>query len=99
MSYVKLPPSVADPTLGQQEQINLNATVILYRNWGVFGVAQRDLANGRMLEAGFGLTYDNDCFVAALGFNRRYTTILDLPPSSSIVFHIGLKTGSGGAIH
>lgn len=99
LSYVKLPPSVADPSLGQQEQINLNATVILYRNWGVFGIAERDLANGRMLEAGFGLTYDNDCFVAALGFNRRYTTILNLPPSSSIVFHIGLKTGSNGAVH
>ncbi|HEX5279277.1 MAG TPA: LPS assembly protein LptD [Micropepsaceae bacterium] len=99
LSYVKLPPGVADPTLGQQEQINLNATVILYRNWGVFGVAQRDLANGKMLEAGFGVTYDNDCFVAALGFNRRYTSILDLPPSSSIVFHIGLKTGAGGTIH
>jgi len=99
LSYVKLPPGVADPTLGQQEQLNLDTTVILYRNWGVFGVAQRDLANGRMLEAGFGVTYDNDCFVAALGFNRRYTTILNLPPSSSIVFHIGLKTGANGTVH
>lgn len=97
LSYLKLPPTAADPTLGQQEQINLNTTVILYRNWGVFAVAQRDLANGKMLEAGFGVTYDNDCFVAALGFNRRYTTILDLPPSSSVVFHIGLKTGARGA--
>jgi hypothetical protein len=49
-----------------------------------------------MLEAGFGLTYDNDCFVAAIGFHRRYTTILNLPPASSIVFHIGLKTGARG---
>lgn len=97
LSYLKLPPNAADPTLGEQEQLNLNATVILYRNWGVFGIAQRDLANGRMLEAGFGLTYDNDCFVAALGFSRRYTTVLDLPPSSSVVFHIGLKTGARGS--
>ena len=97
LSYVKLPPNQADLSNGPQEEINLNTTVILYGNWGVFGVARRDLAQGKMLEAGFGLTYDNDCFVAALGFNRRYTTILDLPPSSSIVFHIGLKTGARGS--
>jgi LPS-assembly protein len=97
LSYLKLPANGADPSLGHQEEINLNTTVILYRNWGVFGVARRDLAQGKMLEAGFGLTYDNDCFVAALGFNRRYTTILDLPPASSVVFHIGLKTGARGS--
>jgi LPS-assembly protein len=97
LSYVKLPPNGADPSIGPQEEINLNTTVILYRNWGVFGVARRDLAQGKMLEAGFGLTYDNDCFVAAIGFNRRYTTILDLPPASSVVFHIGLKTGARGS--
>jgi LPS-assembly protein len=96
LSYLKLPPNGADPSLGQQEQINLNTTLILYRNWGVFAVARRDLAQGKMLEAGFGLTYDDDCFVAALGFHRRYTTILNLPPSSSVVFHIGLKTGQRG---
>jgi len=96
LSYLKLPPNAADPSIGHQEQVNLNTTVILYQNWGVFGVARRDLSQGKMLEAGFGLTYDNDCFVAAIGFHRRYTTILNLPPSSSVVFHIGLKTGARG---
>lgn len=96
LSYLKLPPNAADPSIGHQEQVNLNTTVILYQNWGIFGVARRDLSQGKMLEAGFGLTYDNDCFVAAIGFHRRYTTILNLPPSSSIVFHIGLKTGARG---
>ncbi len=96
LSYLKLPPAASDPSIGHQEQINLNTTVILYQNWGVFGEVRRDLAQGKMLESGFGITYDNDCFVAAIGFHRRYTTILDLPPSSSIVFHIGLKTGARG---
>lgn len=96
LSYLKLPPNAADPSIGHQEQVNLNTTVILYQNWGLFGVARRDLSEGKMLEAGFGLTYDNDCFVAAIGFHRRYTTILNLPPASSIVFHIGLKTGARG---
>jgi LPS-assembly protein len=93
LSYLKLPPSTADPSLGEQEQINASATVILYRNWGVFGEVRRDLAKGEMLESGLGLTYDDDCFVAALGFHRRYTTILNLPPASSVIFHVGLKTG------
>jgi LPS-assembly protein len=93
LSYLKLPQSVADPTLGDQEQINLNTTLLLYRNWGVFGEARRDLAKGQMLESGLGLTYDDDCFVMSLGFHRRDTATLNLKPSSAVIFRIGLKTG------
>ena len=93
LSYLKLPPGIADPSLGDQEQVDLTSNIILYRNWGIFGEARRDLAEGRMLESGFGITYDDDCFVVSLGFHRRYTTILNLPPASSVIFHIGLKTG------
>ena len=93
LSYVKLQPSTADPTIGEQEQVNATATVILYQNWGVFGQFRRDLAKGEMLESAFGLTYDDDCFIASLGYHRRYTTVLNLPPATSVVFHIGLKTG------
>ena len=93
LSYLKLPPSAADPTLGEQEQVNLNTTILLYRNWGVFGEARRDLAKGKMLESSIGITYDDECFVASLGFHRRDTETLNLRPSSAVIFRIGLKTG------
>jgi LPS-assembly protein len=79
--------------LGEQEQINLNTTLLLYRNWGIFGEARRDLAKGQMLESSIGITYDDECFVVSLGFHRRDTATLNLKPSSSVIFRIGLKTG------
>ncbi len=96
LSYVKLPQSAADPTLGEQEQINLNTTLLVYRNWGIFGDARRDLATGQMLESSIGITYDDECFVASLGFHRRNTATLNLKPASSVIFRIGLKTGYTG---
>jgi LPS-assembly protein len=96
LSYLKLPPSAADPSLGEQEQVNLTTTILIYRNWGLFGEARRDLAKGRMLESSIGLTYDDECFVASLGFHRRDTATLNLKPSSAVIFRIGLKTGFTG---
>ena len=80
----------------EQEQVNLNTTILLYRNWGIFGEARRDLAKGRSLESSFGITYDDECFVASLGFHRRDTQTLNLKPSSAVLFRIGLKTGYTG---
>jgi LPS-assembly protein len=97
LSYLKLPPNTADPTLGEQEQVNLTTTILLYRYWGVFGEARRDLATGKMLESSIGITYDDECFVASLGFHRRDTATLNLKPSSSVIFRIGLKTGFTGS--
>ena len=97
LSYLKLPQSAADPTLGEQEQVNLTTTILLYRYWGVFGEARRDLATGKMLESSIGITYDDECFVASLGFHRRDTATLNLKPSSSVIFRIGLKTGLTGS--
>jgi LPS-assembly protein len=95
-SYLKLPPSAANPTLGVQEQINLNATIAIYENWGVFAEARRDIANNAMLESGIGLKYEDECFVASFGFHRRDTSTLNLKPASAVIFRLGLKTGFTG---
>ena len=93
LSYLKLPQSAADPSLGEQEQINLTTTVQIYGNWGIFGEARRDLAKNQMLESSIGITYDDECFVASLGFHRRDTATLNLKASSAVIFRLGLKTG------
>ncbi len=94
LSYIKLPQSTADPTLGEQEQINLTTTIQVYGNWGIFGEARRDLAKNQMLESSLGITYDDECFVASLGFHRRDTATLNLKPASAVIFRLGLKTGA-----
>ena len=97
LSYLKLPPSAADPILGEQEQVNLTTTILLYKNWGIFAEARRNLASGEMLESSIGITYDDECFVASLGYHRRDTATLNLKPSSALLFRIGLKTGLAGS--
>jgi LPS-assembly protein len=96
LSYLKLPASAADPTIGEQEQINLNATVVLFGNWGVFGEERRDLAKNQNLESAIGIKYEDDCFVAELGFQRRDTATLNLKASSDVIFRLGLKSGLTG---
>ena len=96
LGYLKLPESPADPTLGEQEQVNIAATLEVYGNWAIFGSARRDLALDRMIESSIGLKYEDECFTISVGFHRRETQILNLRPSSSVIFRIGLKTGLTG---
>jgi hypothetical protein len=49
-----------------------------------------------MLESGLGVKYEDECFVVSLGFHRSDTTTVNLRPSSSVVFRLGLKTGFSG---
>ena len=95
-SYVKLPQTVADPSIGEQEQVSISTTIPVFGNWGVFGEARRDLAQAQMLESGIGIKYEDECFVVSLGFHRRDTETLNLKPASSVIFRIGLKTGFAG---
>ena len=58
----------------------------------MFGSAIRDLQQGEMRDARLGVTYEDECFVASLGYERKFTTLRDLKPSSSVIFQIGLLT-------
>jgi LPS-assembly protein len=95
-SYLNLPPTAANPTLGQQEQINLNTTIEVYNDWAVFAEARRDLSNAKMLESGIGMKYEDECFIASFGFHRRDTATLNLKPATYVTFRLGLKTGFTG---
>jgi LPS-assembly protein len=96
LNYLKLPPSATDPALGEQEQVNLAATVFLYQNWALFGEARRDLAKSKMLESAIGVRYEDECFVVQVGFHRRDTATVNLKPASALIFRLGLKTGLTG---
>jgi LPS-assembly protein len=95
-SYVKLPQTAADPSIGEQEQISINTTIPVFGNWSIFGQARRDLAQSQMLESGVGVQYEDECFIVSFGFHRRDTETLNLQPASAVLFRIGLKTGFAG---
>jgi LPS-assembly protein len=96
LSYVRLPQTVADPSIGVQEQVSVSTTIPIFGNWALFGEARRDLAQSQMLESGVGFKYEDECFVVSLGYHRRDTETLNLKPASSVIFRIGLKTGFAG---
>jgi len=94
VSYLKLSQEAfIDPTLLAREEINVETSLLVYGNWSLFGMARRDLENDQMIETRAGLTYEDECFIASLGYRRRYTRDRDLQPGTSVIATIGLKTG------
>ena len=93
LSYLQLSAEAYDPTLGAREEVNVGTTLGVYGDWSVFAGMRRNLETDSMVNTRFGVLYEDECFVASLGYERKYTRVRDLPPSSSILLHIGLKTG------
>ena len=94
VAYLQLPTNTA-LILPSREQVSAQADINIYRNWQAFVAIQRDLALGQMLDAEYGLGYEDECLAVAIAYRRKYTfdTILGVPPATSIVLRFTLKTG------
>ena len=79
---------------GAREEVNGQMTLALLDHWALFAAARRNLEQGKLLNTAFGLGWENSCLGISLAYERRYTRILDVPPSTSILFRIKLKTGT-----
>jgi LPS-assembly protein len=93
ISYTQLPPEAVSLGLGPREEINTQADVNFYANWQAFGAVRRDLVAGKMLDAEFGLGYEDECLGVSVAYRKRFTAVQDLPPSTAIVLRFTLKTG------
>ena len=56
------------------------------------GYARRDLQTNRMVSAGVRATYEDECFIFDVNFNRRYTALNGDTGSTLILFQITFKT-------
>ncbi len=92
LSYLKLPEEEVLLGLGSREEINGQATVALWKDWIVYAGAERDLAASEMIASEFGLGYEDECLGVSLSYHRTYTTDRNVPPETSWVFRIELKT-------
>ena len=94
VSYLQLPADAA-LTLPSREQVNAQADINFYQNWQAFAAVERDLYAGQMLDAEYGLEYEDECLAVSIAVRRKYTfdTVLGVPPSTSVVFRFSLKTG------
>ncbi len=93
LTYLTLPAEdLGTGTPQPRKEINVSTSIGIYENWFVFGSAIRDLEQSEMRDARLGITYEDECFTASVGFARKFTTLRDLRPSSSILVRIGLLT-------
>lgn len=89
ISYVQLSPTLGLPG---REEVNAQMDVNFYRNWQVFAAIRRDLKAEQTLDNEVGVGYEDECFGISLGYRRKYTADRDLPPSSSYILRLKLKT-------
>jgi len=93
MSYLKLSQESTDPSLGPREEVNLTGAFNVFGYWSVFAETRFDIESDRWLDAGLGLQYEDECFIAQIGYRDRQTVDRNLRPSTSVILRIGLKTG------
>jgi LPS-assembly protein len=89
ISYVQLASTLGLPA---RQEVNAQMDVNFYRNWQAFAAIRRDLKAQKTLDNEFGLGYEDDCFGISVGYRRKYTTDRDLPPSTSVILRLKLKT-------
>jgi LPS-assembly protein len=89
ISYVQLAPSLGLPA---REEANTQMDVNFYRNWQGFAAIRRDLIAGQMLDTEFGIGYEDECLGISIAYRRKYTSDRDLPPSTSVILRLNLKT-------
>lgn len=81
-------------------EINLSSSIDIARHWGANANWQYDLAAERIVRAGIGATYENECIDMSLSASRRFTSSATVDPSTDYDFRIGLSgfgAGRGGA--
>ncbi|MGC9952676.1 MAG: LPS assembly protein LptD [Rhizomicrobium sp.] len=89
ISYVQLAPT---PGLPAREEINAQMDVNFYENWQAFAAIRRDLISDQMLDNEFGIGYEDECLGISVAYRRKYTSDRDLPPSTSVILRLNLKT-------
>ncbi|MDE2499236.1 MAG: LPS-assembly protein LptD [Alphaproteobacteria bacterium] len=89
ISYVQLSPTLGLPA---REEVNAQADLNFYQNWQAFAAIRRDLISQQMLDNEFGVGYEDECLAFSIAYRRKYTSDRDLPPSTSIILRLNLKT-------
>ena len=77
-------------------EVNLTTNVNLSRHWTGQLDWQFDIAAERIVRAGLGLTYENECIDVKLAASRRFTESATVDPSTDYDFRIGLRGFGAG---
>ncbi len=89
ISYIQLAPTLGLPA---REEVNAQMDVNFYKNWQAFAAIRRDLIADQTLDNEFGIGYEDECLGISIAYRRKYTSDRDLPPSTSYILRLNLKT-------
>lgn len=93
LSYLRLNQKVSTIGLNPREEVNGEATLAVSKYWLLFAGARRDIEADQMLDTEYGIGYDDECLGLSLSYRRKFTRDRDVPPSTSIILRVKLKTG------
>ncbi|MDF1854161.1 LPS assembly protein LptD [Pseudooceanicola sp.] len=96
-SYLWLDDDPAEDRLNLLSEWALDGTVQLAQNWLGSANWRYDLATRSTAEAGFGVTYTNECVEMEFSASRRFTSSTIVTPSTEFSFTVGLRGFSGNA--
>jgi LPS-assembly protein len=92
VDYVSLARELTADELTSREEINFRGRLQVTRYWAVDTNTRRDLSgDGDTLDYGFGIMYEDECFIFSSRFERDFTADRDVQPSTSLNFKIRLK--------
>lgn len=102
-SYVFLPPSATGNRLDEREEVGAGLSVGPFETgslstgpvarWRASAGAYRDLKQDRWVSTTFGLTYEDECFIFDLRYQRSYTSPgLEAEGGTTLLFRLVFKT-------
>lgn len=92
-SYTFLAGDSDDPVLGnvtEQQEFAIDSRYRVHPNWDLRGEWRYDLADGRSIYAGGGVTFGNECLEAMLTVSRSFTSVNDVPEDTTVSLQVNL---------
>lgn len=80
-----------DIFLDNRQEVLVGLGTQLTDEWSVNLQGRRDLLLDEMLYAGFGVVYQNDCFMLAAQFNRTFIRDRDIEPDNNVSLRVSFK--------
>jgi LPS-assembly protein len=89
--YYDTIPTGSVNTTSARNEVTLGATT-RYGPWRLSANARRDVQTNKMVTAGLGAAYEDECFVFDVEFFRRYVSLNGDNGASTVLFQVTFKT-------
>ena len=93
VSYIFLAEDDTDPALGfleERQEVTFETRYRFQPNWELNAEWRYDLAAENSISAAGSLTYGNECVLATLGLERRFTSSANVPTDTRVTFEVSL---------